>query len=175
MKKTFIISFFLTLLSFNAILAQLTAEQVYLKINDAIVTIYTFDVNENNQTVDIEMESADTDISLVLYDQLGKQTQVERSDRKEFILRQLNKGTYLIMAGTDKRGGLGNYNLKVNGLVSNLIQPCQWKLVCCKRNVDGVGYQCFVAVGRLPFYQTEAFFYQTANSTMTQEICFMAD
>jgi hypothetical protein len=81
---------------------------------------YTFDVNENNQAVDIEMESPDVDITLVLYDPLEKKLQWERSDRREFILRQLNKGTYKIMAASNTRGGLGNYNLKVNGQVSNL-------------------------------------------------------
>lgn len=81
---------------------------------------FFFDVSENNQAVDIEMESPDVDITLVLYDPLGKSLQVERSDRKEFILRQFNKGTYQIMAATNTRSGLGGYNLKINGQVSNL-------------------------------------------------------
>ena len=81
---------------------------------------YTFEVTDNNQNIDIELESPDTEIALVLYDQLGTQLSFQRSNRREFILRLLNKGTYSVMVATNKRGSIGNYRLNINGLVNNL-------------------------------------------------------
>ena len=46
MKKPILLYFLLFYFPFSAVIAQeLTAEQIYAKINDAVVTIYTFDAN----------------------------------------------------------------------------------------------------------------------------------
>jgi hypothetical protein len=82
---------------------------------------YTFDVTQDNFSVDISLESADTDVELVVYDPLG---QVLASDffnsRYRFKVLALKKGTYTVMAATDQRGSVGTYQLNVVGKVLNL-------------------------------------------------------
>ncbi|GAB3919953.1 hypothetical protein [Larkinella terrae] len=82
---------------------------------------YTFDVTADNLSVDVTLESADTDVELVLYDPLG---QVIASDffnsRYRYKVVAVKKGTYTVMAATDQRGSVGNYQLSVVGKVQNL-------------------------------------------------------
>lgn len=81
---------------------------------------YTFDITDDNTTVDIELSSTDTDISLFLYDNLGQQVTYASGDRYKFLLQATKKGTYTIMAGTEIRGDVGQYSLNIFGKVANL-------------------------------------------------------
>ncbi|MES2518084.1 MAG: hypothetical protein V4585_08255 [Bacteroidota bacterium] len=82
---------------------------------------YTFEVTEDNFSVDIELESSDTNIELLIYDPLGqKLTNSFFSERYRFKTLAVKKGIYTIMSATDIRGGVGNYHLNVFGKVQNL-------------------------------------------------------
>lgn len=81
---------------------------------------YTFEVTDDNTTVDIELSSADTDIALFLYDALGERVAVATGNRYQFMLRPVKKGTYTVMAGTYTRGSVGNYQLNLFGKVTTL-------------------------------------------------------
>jgi hypothetical protein len=82
---------------------------------------YTFEVTEDNFGVDIELQSSDTDIELLIFNPLGIQLNNSFfSERYRFEVQVLRKGIYTIMVGTDVRGGVGNYKLAVFGKVKNL-------------------------------------------------------
>ena len=81
---------------------------------------YTFEVTDDNSTVDIELESPDTEIALFLYDALGTLVGAEQYARYKFLLKAVKKGTYTVMAGTDTRGNIGNYRLNIFGKVQNI-------------------------------------------------------
>lgn len=83
---------------------------------------YTFEVTEDNFGVDLELESAETDVALYLYDALGESLYSGNigNDRYRFRILSLNKGTYTIMAATGVRGGVGSYQLRVFGKIQNL-------------------------------------------------------
>ena len=82
---------------------------------------YTFDVVEDNFSIDVELESSDTDIELLIYDPLGKQLNNSFfNERYRFNILAVKKGTYSVMVGTNKRGDVGNYKLSVFGKVKNL-------------------------------------------------------
>ena len=81
---------------------------------------YTFDVTEDNSSIDFELESADTEVTLALYDELGTRTELLRGDRYEFKIKAAKRGKYTIMAGTNTRGSVGNYVLRVIGKVGEL-------------------------------------------------------
>jgi hypothetical protein len=81
---------------------------------------YTFEVVGDNSAVDVELLSADTDVSLYLYDNLGALVTARQANRYEYIIQPVNKGVYTVMAGTESRGSVGNYNLNLFGKVQNL-------------------------------------------------------
>lgn len=82
---------------------------------------YTFDVIEDNFSMDVELESSDTDIELLIYDPLGQSINNSFfNERYRFNILPVKKGTYSVMVGTDKRGDVGNYKLSVFGKVQNL-------------------------------------------------------
>jgi hypothetical protein len=82
---------------------------------------YTFDVVEDNFSVDVELESSDTDIELLIYDPLGKSLNNSFfNERYRFNILAVKKGTYTVMVATNKRGDVGNYKLSVFGKVKNL-------------------------------------------------------
>ncbi len=82
---------------------------------------YTFEVTEDNFGVDIELESSDTDIELLIYNPLGIQLNNSFfNERYRFDVQVLKKGIYTIMVGTDKRGGVGNYKLGIFGKTKDL-------------------------------------------------------
>lgn len=81
---------------------------------------YTFEVVEDNSAIDIELLSADTEVSLFLYDNLGALVTARQSSRYEYILYAVKKGVYTVMAGTNSRGSVGNYNLHIFGKTKNL-------------------------------------------------------
>jgi hypothetical protein len=81
---------------------------------------YTFDVTDDNSTIDLELESADTEVALFLYDNLGQRVFNESGSRYEFRIIATKKGTYSVMAATTKRGSIGKYFLRVHGKVNNI-------------------------------------------------------
>ncbi|MGM9507723.1 hypothetical protein ACS5NO_08350 [Larkinella sp. GY13] len=81
---------------------------------------YTFDITDDNTSIDVELESPDTDISLHLYDELGQLVTKEYGNRYGFKIIAAKKGTYTVMAGTRERGSIGSYRLNVFGKVGNL-------------------------------------------------------
>jgi hypothetical protein len=81
---------------------------------------FTFDVTADNSSIDLELESADTEVALFLYDNLGQRVFYESGSRYEFKITSAKKGTYSIMAATAKRGSIGNYSLRIHGKISTL-------------------------------------------------------
>ncbi|GAB4038389.1 hypothetical protein GCM10028809_56420 [Spirosoma gilvum] len=82
---------------------------------------YTFEVTEDNFSIDVEIESPDTDVALYVYDQLGQALNTSYfGDRSKYVILKLNKGTYSVMAATVIRGSVGNYNLRLVGKAQNL-------------------------------------------------------
>jgi hypothetical protein len=82
---------------------------------------YTFDVVEDNFSIDVELESSDTDIELLIYDPLGKSLNYSFfNERYRYNVLAVKKGTYTVMVATNKRGDVGNYKLNVFGKVQNL-------------------------------------------------------
>ena len=81
---------------------------------------YQFEVTEDNTSVDVEMESADTEIFLQLFDQLGSLITQQYGDRYHYIIKNVKKGIYSLAAGTITRGSVGNYKVSIFGKVKNL-------------------------------------------------------
>ncbi len=81
---------------------------------------YTFDITDDNTSIDVEMESADTEISFILYDELGTAVANQSGQRYESQIKAAKKGTYTLMAGTNVRGSVGNYVFRIAGKVNNL-------------------------------------------------------
>ena len=81
---------------------------------------YSFDVTEENTIIDFEIESADTETCLFLYNNLDVAIVQQQGSRYLFRLIAARKGTYTIMAGTLSRGAVGKYSLRVFGKVANL-------------------------------------------------------
>jgi hypothetical protein len=83
---------------------------------------YTFEVTSDNTSIDATLESADTDIYLMLYDDLGQPmlTSSSANSRYQFAIVGAKKGTYSVMAATRTRGNVGNYRLNITGKVANL-------------------------------------------------------
>ena len=83
--------------------------------------LYTFDITDDNTSIDAEMESSDTDVALYVYDELGKSlTDNYFNDRYRGFVLPAKKGTYTFMASTGIRGGIGNYKVNVFGKITNL-------------------------------------------------------
>lgn len=81
---------------------------------------YTFDITEENSSLDIELKSADTNVGLVLYNDLGQAIGGQKGDRYEYIVGPVKKGTYTAMVCTNERGGVGNYSMNIFGKIVNL-------------------------------------------------------
>lgn len=82
---------------------------------------YTFDITDDNTSIDAEMESSDTDIALYIFDELGRNLTENFFDYRyrSFVL-PVKKGTYSIMAATGDRGNVGNYKVNIFGKIANL-------------------------------------------------------
>jgi hypothetical protein len=81
---------------------------------------YTFDITDDNSTTDIELLSADTDVAIYLFNSLGQEVAAATGGRYRFLLRAVKKGTYTVMAATNVRAAVGNYQLNIFGKVANL-------------------------------------------------------
>ena len=82
---------------------------------------YTFDIIEDNATIDVELESPDVDVALVLYDELGQYVgYIPRGYRYVYKIEATKKGTYTAVICTEDRGAIGNYNFRAFGKISNL-------------------------------------------------------
>ncbi|MDI9878280.1 hypothetical protein [Flectobacillus longus] len=82
---------------------------------------YTFDIIEDNATIDVELESPDVDVALVLYDELGQYLgYIPRGYRYVYKIEATKKGTYTAVICTEDRGAIGNYNFRAFGKISNL-------------------------------------------------------
>ena len=81
---------------------------------------YTFEITAENTNVDIELQSGDTNVALVLYNELGQIVDTQRKDRYVFSIIAVKKGTYTAMACTDERGSTGNYTMNIFGKVNSL-------------------------------------------------------
>lgn len=81
---------------------------------------YTFDVTDENSSLDIELKSADTNVGLVLYNDLGQAIGGQNGDRYEYLVGPVKKGTYTAMVCTNERGGIGNYSMNIFGKIKNL-------------------------------------------------------
>ncbi|WP_149241788.1 hypothetical protein [Dyadobacter sp. 32] len=81
---------------------------------------YTFEINDDNTSVDIELQSADTEVLLFLYDALGALVTSQSANRYEYILKLAKKGIYTVMVGSYKRASVGNYSLNIFGKVQNI-------------------------------------------------------
>lgn len=81
---------------------------------------YTFEITAENTNVDIELQSGDTNVALVLYNELGQIVDTQRKDRYIFSIIAVKKGTYTAMACTDERGSTGNYTMNIFGKVNSL-------------------------------------------------------
>ncbi|TAF47444.1 MAG: hypothetical protein EAZ63_07440 [Runella slithyformis] len=83
---------------------------------------YTFEVTDDNTSIDVALESAETDVHLMLYDNLGQPQLVSdfSNVRSRFVIAGAKKGTYTLMAATRTRGSVGNYQVNIVGKVSNL-------------------------------------------------------
>lgn len=81
---------------------------------------YTFDVIEDNTTIDIELQSDETEVALFLYDSNGSLLTTVSGQRYVYTIPVAKKGAYTLMVATFKRGSVGSYNCNVFGKVGNL-------------------------------------------------------
>ncbi|WP_147276931.1 hypothetical protein [Runella aurantiaca] len=82
---------------------------------------YTFEITDDNTSIDVELESPDTDIAVYIYDELGQVLNSNFfSERYRFLLTVAKKGVYTIMAATGNRGSVGSYRLNIFGKVNDL-------------------------------------------------------
>lgn len=81
---------------------------------------YTFEVTEDNSSVDVELSSADTEVGLHLYDELGQRIVYQYANRYEYKTIAVKRGIYTVMAATNKRGSIGNYQVNIFGKIRNL-------------------------------------------------------
>jgi hypothetical protein len=83
--------------------------------------LYTFEVTDDNTSIDAEMESSDTDVALYVYDGLGRSlTDNYFAYRYRSFVLPSKKGTYTLMAASSTRGSVGNYKVNVFGKIANL-------------------------------------------------------
>lgn len=81
---------------------------------------YTFEVTEDDTMLDIELQSTETEVGLVVYNSNGSLLATVSGERYVFTLPVAKKGTYTLMAATFKRGSVGNYNCTIFGKVANM-------------------------------------------------------
>lgn len=83
---------------------------------------YTFEVTDDNTSIDVELESADTDVYLIVFNELGQPlfSSFVGSRYESTIQNIAKKGVYRLMAATATRGSVGKYQFNVVGKVSNL-------------------------------------------------------
>lgn len=93
--------------------------------NDASISYrnhhYTLDVTEDNSVLDVNLESANTDVSLWIFNPLGQRVGQVWGGRTRYMVADASKGRYLIVAGTNGRGVRnGSYTVNFNGQFTNL-------------------------------------------------------
>lgn len=76
---------------------------------------YTFKVDNNNTNVEINLESDAVNVYIWVYNSLGEQLERGGGGLSRMLNLVLNSGTYTVIAGTNDRGAIGNYNLDVKG------------------------------------------------------------
>lgn len=82
---------------------------------------YTFEITDDNSSIDVELESPDTDIAFYVYDELGQALNNSFfNERYRFFITAAKKGVYTVMAATGTRGSVGTYRLNIFGKVNNL-------------------------------------------------------
>lgn len=93
--------------------------------------IYTFEITENNTAVDIILQSDDTEVSLYLNSPTVSYIDHKYGNRSEFVVWNLNAGTYIITAATYSRDQPpSDYLLDIEGKVANLqkVESDQFKI-----------------------------------------------
>ncbi len=83
---------------------------------------YTFEVTADNSWIDINLQSAQTDVWLSLLGPDGVQIAYNSPGTPRSLLRKLNKGTYGLWASSGSRDDIGKYTLDIFGQVQNLKQ-----------------------------------------------------
>ena len=81
---------------------------------------YTLRITEDNSILDVTLKSPTINGYLILKDPLGNQLRYTYSGRNQFIIHEVNKGVYTIIAGPDEGNGRGNYSLIVYGQFADL-------------------------------------------------------
>lgn len=82
--------------------------------------IYTFQVTENNSSIDLIVRSPAYDLAVWVYNPLGQEIGRTWGDRDLFIVEgDLKAGTYKIVCGTQQENEGGPYHLCVVGQLSN--------------------------------------------------------
>lgn len=81
---------------------------------------YTFDITADNTSIDVEIESADTDVALYLFDELGIRIDSQSGARYVYKIKAVKKAKYTVMAATNARGSIGKYSLRITGQAANL-------------------------------------------------------
>ncbi len=80
---------------------------------------HTFEVTDDNTSVDIIMESGDFDAIMWLFNPLGQVVASSNRGRSVGIVQGVSKGKYIISCGTDLQGSSGAYTLSVVGKFQN--------------------------------------------------------
>lgn len=77
--------------------------------------VYTFEVSDNNTSVDIIVESSDFNPAFWLYNPLGERIDRRWGGRRIYSVSEVSKGTYTLICGTTNIGESGKYNVSVVG------------------------------------------------------------
>ncbi len=84
---------------------------------------YKFEVTQDNQAVDVVLNSDDVNVAIWLLNPLGQPVGRNYGDRSHYLITEADKGVYTIIAGTYERNvQQADYQLSVNGQVTAL-QP----------------------------------------------------
>jgi hypothetical protein len=81
---------------------------------------YTFLVLEDNTLIDMESESGDLNVCLNYYNNLREYKDSDRNRKFVSLSKKVNRGEYMVMVGSQNRGDIGSYNLRIFGKVDNL-------------------------------------------------------
>ena len=103
--------------------------------------LYSFEVTQNNSTVDIVLESPDAEVALHLFSDIAK-IDSEYRGKSEFIIEELDAGIYYLSAGTYSRNlPESSYRLNIEGQVQNLnYNPGKLVLFNDEWKTNGGGY-----------------------------------
>ncbi len=83
---------------------------------------YTFDVTADNAFVDINTQSPDVRLQLVLFNSAGARVDVTNYGTPAYLINKLNKGTYGLWVLSATRDIVTKYSLDIFGQVQNLKQ-----------------------------------------------------